>query len=153
MGPTTCDKLWDFDFIYDDVTYSAHNSAKDLTDDAVTLLARNCASLRRVKLPGTSGLTHAALVALFEHCPNLTEVEITPTSRGGPNATGGIFTWLLGRQGLAPKLRKLRLGELGTDMKTMRAVTKQRDKLLVQLVSVSERKKWGGGGLGARSAF
>lgn len=35
------------------------------------------------------------------------------------------------------------MGELGTDMKTMRAVTKQRDKLLVQLVSVSERKKWG----------
>lgn len=145
LGPTICTKLWDFDFIYEDVGYDAHNSAKELTDAAVTLLAQHCPSLRRVKLPGTSGLTHVALAALLEKCPNLTEVEITPASRDGINDTGSIFALLLERPTLAPKLRKLRLDSHLTkeQMKAMRAVTKQRDKLLVQLVSVEEVKKWG----------
>ncbi|KAL2289489.1 hypothetical protein FJTKL_01760 [Diaporthe vaccinii] len=91
MGPSICEKLWEFEFIYDDVTYDAHNSATDLTNAAIELIAQSCPSLRRVKLPGTCGLTHETLAALFEDCPNLSEVEIAGASRGGKNNTGAIF--------------------------------------------------------------
>lgn len=144
MGPGICEKLWDFEFIYENVSYDAHNSATDLTDDAIKRLAQSCPGLRRVKLPGTRGLTHKALVALFESCPNLSEVDITGASRGGGNDTGAIFALLLLREDWAPKLHRLRLGLRDKDdMKAMRAVTRQRNKLLVQVVSVSEVKKWG----------
>ncbi|KAH8747996.1 hypothetical protein F5883DRAFT_583281 [Diaporthe sp. PMI_573] len=144
MGPSICEKLWEFEFIYDDVTYGAHNSATDLTNAAIKLIAQSCPSLRRVKLPGTCDLTHEALVVLFENCPSLSEVEITGASRSGRNNTGAIFALLLERQDLAPKLHKLRLDPMSNDeMKAMRAVTKQRKKLLVQVVSVHEEKKWG----------
>lgn len=144
MGPSICEKLWELEFIYDDVTYDAHNSATDLTNAAIKLIAQSCPSLRRVKLPGTCGLTHEALAALLENCSNLSEVEITGASRSGKNDTGAIFALLLERQDLAPKLHKLRLDPMSKDeMKAMRAVTKQREKLLVQVVSVHEEKKWG----------
>ncbi|KAK7717707.1 hypothetical protein SLS64_003202 [Diaporthe eres] len=144
MGPSICEKLWEFDFRYEDVAYDAHNSATDLTNAAIELIAQSCPSLRRVKLPGTCGLTHEALAALFEDCPNLSEVGITGASRGGKNNTGAIFAWLLERQDLVPKLHKLRLDPMSNEeMKAMRAVTKQREKLLVQVVSVHEEKKWG----------
>lgn len=144
MGPTICEKLWEFEFRYEDVSYDAHNSAEDLTDAAVKLLAQGCRSLRRVTLRGTSGLTHEALVALFENCPDLFDVSITGVSRGGGNDTGGIFALLLERPDLAPNLHELRLEPMDkVEMKAMRAVTKQREELTVKLVSVSEEKKWG----------
>lgn len=82
MGPDICEGLWIFEFMY------GHNSATDLTDDAVKRLAQSCSGLLRVDLPGTAGLTHEALVALFENCPHLVEVEITGASGGGGNNTG-----------------------------------------------------------------
>lgn len=149
MGKSICEKLWEFRFIYSDVSYDAHNSAKSLTDADIKLLAQSCPNLLRFKLPGTSGLTHEALVALFEGCPKLSQVEITGASRGSGNDTKAIFAVLLERQDLAPKLRRLRLGRLcargsrSVEMKAMRAVTRQRKELVVELVSVSEVKKWG----------
>lgn len=144
MGPSICEKLWEFEFIYSDVSYDAHNSAEDLTDAAVKLLAQGCRSLRRVTLPGTHGLTHEALVALFENCPDLSEVSMTGASRGGGNDTGAIFALLLERPDLAPKLHELRLEPMNkVEMKAMRAVTKQREELTVEVVSVGEEKKWG----------
>lgn len=144
MGPSICEKLWEFEFIYNDVSYTAHNSATDLIDADIKQLAQSCPSLRRVKLPGTSDLTQDALMALFENCPDLSEVEITPASRGEGNNTGAIFAELLRRQDLAPKLHKLCLEPMSKyDMDIMRKVTKERNKLLVQVVSVREVKKWG----------
>lgn len=81
-------ELWEFDFIYEDVAYGAHNSATDLADAAIQLLAQGCPSLRRAKLPETSGLTHEALKALFENCPNLSEVELQGL-RGARGTTQG----------------------------------------------------------------
>lgn len=146
MGQSICEKLWEFEFIYTDVSREAHNSAADLTDDAIKLLAQKCPSLRRFTLPGTSALTHEALVALFESCPNLSEVEITSGSSMGRNYTDAIFAVLLERQDLAPKLHKLRVDKSNlssVDMKAMKAVTKQRKKLLVQLILATEKKQWG----------
>lgn len=138
MGPDICEGLWIFVFTY------GHNEATGLTDDAVKRLAQSCPGLLRVELPGTAGLTHEALVALFENCPHLVEVEITCASGAGGNNTGAIFALLLKRKDLAPKLRKLRVDRLRDDeKKAMRAVTKQRKDLLVQVVWVDEVKKWG----------
>lgn len=149
MGKGICENLWGFDFTYADVGHGAHNSAASLTDADIKLLAQSCPELRRFKLPGSSGLTHEALVALFEGCPNLCEVEITSVSRGQRNDTKGIFALLHERQDLAPTLLRLRLDKIClsfktcAEMKTMKAVTRKRKELMVELISVSEVKKWG----------
>lgn len=149
MGKGICEKLWEFEFIYSDVGYHAHNSAESLTDADIKLLAQSCPGLRRLKLGGTSGLTHEALVALFDGCPDLSQVEITGVSRGKGSDTKAIFALMLEEPDLAPKLRRLRLDRLcapftsSVELKEMKAVTRQRKGLLVELVTTTEVKKWG----------
>lgn len=91
IGPSICEKLWEIEFVYIDVGYGAHNDAKDLIDDAIKLLVQSCPGLRCVKLPATFGLTYNALVALFENCPNLSEVEIINALKSARNKIGAIF--------------------------------------------------------------
>ena len=145
MGPSVCRSLWDFEFNYQDVDVTAHNTAKDLTDEAVVLLAKNCPKLRRVQLQGTERLTDNAIAAFFQYCPNLSVLEVTPRSQFSLHLEGTAFELLLEEPDLAMKLKKLRLGEGENQnfLKRMRALGKERPKLLIQLVHVSEDKEWG----------
>ncbi|KAK5989265.1 hypothetical protein PT974_10774 [Cladobotryum mycophilum] len=135
----------------DDVSYDAHN-ANELTDDATVRLARMCPSLRVVKLQGVdaSRLTDTTLIAFLSNCVDLTSIEIT-----GYKAAGTIkeasFDALREHPSWAPKLRTLRIPECGYAahkdknkwMKAMRALSRERETLLIEVVSMSQVKKWG----------
>ena len=147
--PSTCPNLTHFEFSYSDVSYTAHNANK-LTDDAAARLARMCPSLRVVQLQGAdaSRLTDATLTAFLANCPNLISIEIT-----GDRAAGAVkeafFDALREHPGWAPKLKTLRIPECGglphqnKWMKAMRALSRERETLLIELVSVQQAKKWG----------
>ncbi|CAG9988091.1 unnamed protein product [Clonostachys byssicola] len=150
LGPHICRNLTHFEFGYSDVNYGAKNSAEELTDEAVIRLVELCPKLRRMQLQGTSGLKDITLEAIFEYCPNISYVEITTASRGGFNGlNGSALDTLREHPDWGTKLKTLRLPKpdscSGRDPLTraVRALTKERNKLSVQLVSVSERKKWG----------
>ena len=77
LEPSVCENLTDFIFKYEDVSYNAHNSASDLTDEFAIRLAEACPNLQKVQLQGATGLTDEALLAFFECCSELTSLEIT----------------------------------------------------------------------------
>ena len=77
MGSKVCAKLTDFIFIYQNVSYNAHNGASGVTDESIIRLAQACPNLKKVQLQGARGLTDKALLAFFANCPNLTSLEIT----------------------------------------------------------------------------
>ncbi|KAK4118020.1 hypothetical protein N657DRAFT_629069 [Parathielavia appendiculata] len=149
LGPSICRNLTHFEFSYSDVSYTAHNANK-LTDDAAARLARMCPSLRVVQLQGADAdrLTDATVTAFLANCPNLTSIEIT-----GERAAGAIkeafFDALREHPNWAPKLKTLRipgcgsLAHQGRWMKAMRALSRERETLVIELVSVSQVKKWG----------
>lgn len=111
-----------------------------------------CPSLRFVKLQGAhaSRLTDATLVGFLSNCPNLTSVEVS-----GLKAAGTIkedsFDALREHPAWAPKLKTLRIPNCGyrtqkdeaSWMKAMRALSRERDTLLIEVASVSQVKEWG----------
>ncbi|KJZ70663.1 hypothetical protein HIM_09936 [Hirsutella minnesotensis 3608] len=151
LGSSICASLTHFEFLLSDVSYTAHNENK-LTEAATTQLARMCPSLRVVKLQGAhaSRLTDATLVGFLSNCPNLTSVEVS-----GLEAAGTIkevsFDALREHPAWAPKLKTLRIPNCGyrtqkdeaSWMKAMRALSRERDTLLIEVASVSQVKKWG----------
>lgn len=151
IGLRLCHSLTRFEFHFDDVSYVAKNSAQELTDEAVIHLAKSCPNLRFVQLQGTSGLQDIALEALFDNCADISYIEVTTHSRYGiSRLDGSALDKLREHPHWGTKLKKLRLPNQdasfdGPDSLTraVRALTKTRDKLLVQLVGVSECKKWG----------
>ncbi|KAL1871760.1 hypothetical protein Plec18167_006910 [Paecilomyces lecythidis] len=151
MGPRICKSLTHFEFLFDDVSYDAKNSAEELTDKAIIHLAELCPNLRFVQLQGTSGLQDITLEALFNNCANISHVELTTHSRhGNSRLDGSALDKLREHPHWGTKLKKLRLPSQDTRCdgrdsftRAVRALTKERNKLLVQLVSVSEVKKWG----------
>lgn len=100
-----------------------------------------------MQLQGTSGLQDITLEALFENCANISHVELTTHSRhGNSRLDGSALDKLREHPHWGTKLKKLRLPNQGiiydardSLTKAVRALTKERVKLLVQLVDVSER--------------
>lgn len=148
MGPKVCGNLTDFIFFFGDTSYGAYNGANDMTDEAVVRLAKSCPKLKKIQLQCVPGLTDGALLAFFQHCPNVTSLEISGSSGGGGlDFSGAALDALREQPGWVPSLKKLILprksyGETNFT-KSMRALSKRREALTVQLVSVSESKKWG----------
>ncbi|KAL8830058.1 MAG: hypothetical protein Q9191_001651 [Dirinaria sp. TL-2023a] len=148
IGPNVCGKLTDFIFEYKDTSYDAHNSASSLTDQAVVRLAKACPKLKKVQLQAADSLTDQPLLAFFEHCLNLTLLEITGTSRSSNNVEGSSLEALRQNPSWVPSLKTLLLPSCSSDkekefLKPVRDLTKARQGLVVKLVSVSETKKWG----------
>ncbi|GJN86224.1 hypothetical protein PLIIFM63780_009803 [Purpureocillium lilacinum] len=151
LGPGIRPRLTHFEFTLSDVSYTAHN-ANELTDDAAIRLARLFPSLRVVKLQGAdhTRLTDATLIAFLSNCPHLTFIEVS-----GLKAAGAIhdssFDALRRHPSWAPKLKTLRVSPCWEStrkdedqwMKAMRALSKERQSLLVEIVRVSETKKRG----------
>ncbi|KAG6096910.1 hypothetical protein E4U31_005278 [Claviceps sp. LM219 group G6] len=138
----------------EDVCYDAKNSAEEVTDEALIRLITLCPKLRSIQLQGTSGLSDITLETIFRCCPNISFVEITTYSRNRFNRNnqvkGSALDKLRENPSWGTKLKKLRLpgGLVGCDRhdpftRAVRALTKERANLLVQLVDVKEIKKWG----------
>ncbi|CAH0030986.1 unnamed protein product [Clonostachys rhizophaga] len=150
VGPHICRNLTHFTFDYRDVSYGAKNSASDLTDEAVVRLVKLCPKLRCMQLQGASGLTDITLEAIFRHCPDISYVELT-TTHGGcgkKGLNGSALQMLREHPDWGTKLKTLRFPDQGYDgrnplTRAVRALTKERDMLSVELVSVLEYKKWG----------
>ncbi|KAG6050445.1 hypothetical protein E4U39_004094 [Claviceps sp. Clav50 group G5] len=149
-GPKVCGNLTHFTFHFTNVYYDAKNSAEEVTDEALIRLVTLCPKLRSIQLQGTSGLSDITLETIFRCCPNISFVEITTYSRNGNNQVkGSALDKLRENPSWGTKLKKLRLpGAVGYDgrdpfTRAVRALTKERVNLLVQLVDVREIKKWG----------
>lgn len=147
LSPKVCENLTDFIFKYEDVSYSARNGASSLTDTAVVRLAKACPKLKKVQLQGASSLTEESLKAFSQYCTKLTSLEITKSVKDGQEFTGVTLEALQSEPDRLPGLKKLILSKPSEGntrfMKAMRSLTKERAQLAVQLVSISERKKWG----------
>ncbi|KAG6090815.1 hypothetical protein E4U30_007917 [Claviceps sp. LM220 group G6] len=153
-GSKVCGNLTHFTFHFRDVCYDAKNSAEEVTDEALIRLITLCPKLRSIQLQGTSGLSDITLETIFRCCPNISFVEITTYSRNRFNRNnqvkGSALDKLRENPSWGTKLKKLRLpgGLVGCDRhdpftRAVRALTKERVNLLVQLVDVEEIKKWG----------
>ncbi|OHF03780.1 hypothetical protein CORC01_01099 [Colletotrichum orchidophilum] len=140
----TCERLTSFYFTYHDVNRDATNSATELTDDDVTKIAHACPKLKSFALPGASGLTEKAFLALCEHCPDLTKLHISAASRGSL-VTGHdiVFEALTEHPEWVPKLKQLRIAKMNWTNKVLRVLSKARPKLHIILSSTSEVKRWG----------
>ncbi|KAG5992397.1 hypothetical protein E4U52_002834 [Claviceps spartinae] len=140
-GPKVCGNLTHFTFHFRNVYYDAKNSAEEVTDEALIRLITLC-------------LSDITLETIFRCCPNISFVEITTYSRNRFNRNnqvkGSALDKLRENPSWGTKLKKLRLpgGLVGCDRRdpftrAVRALTKERVNLLVQLVDVEEIKKWG----------
>ncbi|EWZ43136.1 hypothetical protein FOZG_07869 [Fusarium oxysporum Fo47] len=132
-----------------DVSYDAKNGARDVTNEAVVRLAKGLTGLRTVLLPSTNRVNDKGFLALVSHCPDLRLLELTAASTGSFGSTKlspKALEELCAHPEWAPGLRQL---VITTDeenkefMKAMRALGKQREKLVTTLLSRSEEKKWG----------
>ncbi|KAM0424203.1 hypothetical protein ACHAPT_010574 [Fusarium lateritium] len=140
-----CEKIWHFIFEHKDVSYNAHNSAKDLTTEAVIRLAKACPNLKRIELQAASSVGEEALLALFQNCSKLTYLELSGYSRGN-GLTGSALDALRENPEWAPRLKKLLVGEDDTNkdfMKAMRALDKEREAMMITLLKRSESKNYG----------
>ncbi|RSL52347.1 hypothetical protein CEP53_008110 [Fusarium sp. AF-6] len=146
LGPGVCGGLWQFIFQFKDVSYDAKNKAS-LTTDAVVRLAKACPKLRKIELPGAGNVGEDGLLALFEHCPALTHLDLSKFGCpvGGHGITGTSLDALRENPEWAPKLKKLLLAKDDNKefMKAMRALGKERPAMIITLMSRSEEKKWG----------
>jgi hypothetical protein len=122
------------------------SDAKGLTDEGIATLIGRCPNLRKVSLPGTSELGNASLLSFLTSCPSLKHLEISSGSYGSSNLSPTGFTQIEQNPDWAPNLKKLRL----TDPKKTRgcrarlkAMSKTRPELLIDLVHTSEEKHQG----------
>ncbi|KAK7417761.1 hypothetical protein QQX98_004417 [Neonectria punicea] len=147
LGSPVCKGLTQFISKHPDVSYgSPPGGAQLLTTDAVVRLAKACPNLRIVQLQATCLIADKGLLGLFKYCPNLTLVEVTGPSRGGSKTVSGeALDELRENPQWAPKLKMLILGDTNGKefMKAMRALTKEREKLVVRLLQRSEEKNYG----------
>ncbi|KAI9695592.1 MAG: hypothetical protein M1820_008517 [Bogoriella megaspora] len=147
LGNRVCEKLWAFIFEYVDVDHDSNNDAMSLTDEAVVRLARACPNLRTVRIPGTYHLADDSLLAFFEFCPKLTLVELTRNVHnfvGQAKVSGRSLEKLRENPEWGPKLKKLSVPDGDAQfLKTVRALTKEREWMTVTVVHSSYGKKWG----------
>ncbi|KAF5534535.1 major facilitator superfamily transporter [Fusarium mexicanum] len=80
------EKIWQFIFYFSDVSYTAKNGAKDLTNEAVIRLAKGLPNLRTVSLPSAERVGDVGFLALISNCPDLRLLEISPAIRSTLNA-------------------------------------------------------------------
>ncbi|KNB03186.1 hypothetical protein FOXG_19111 [Fusarium oxysporum f. sp. lycopersici 4287] len=122
---------------------------QDVTDEAVVRLAKGLPGLRTVLLPSANRVNDKGFLALVSHCPDLRLLELTAASTGSLGSTKlspKALEELCAHPEWAPGLKQL---VITTDeenkefMKAMRALGKQREKLVITLLSRSEEKKWG----------
>ncbi|KAF5593584.1 hypothetical protein FPCIR_5212 [Fusarium pseudocircinatum] len=73
-------KIWQFMFNFSDVSYTAENGARDLTNEAVIRLAKGLPNLRNVSLPSANKVGDAGFLSLISNCRDLRLLEITPSS-------------------------------------------------------------------------
>ncbi|KAF5021028.1 hypothetical protein F66182_6959 [Fusarium sp. NRRL 66182] len=147
LGNPICAKIVQFIFQYQDVSYTAHNSAMSLTNEAVVRLGQSCPNLKKVQLQATSRVTDVGLLGFLENCPKLVSVELTGTvGSTWTGLSGEALDQLREHPEWVPKLKNLILGENDRNtpfMKAMRSLTKDRLGLTVTLLERSQVKKWG----------
>ena len=116
-----------------------------MTHETVVRLAKACPKLKKVHLQGTTSLTDESLLAFFQYCPNLVSLEITGIEHRGSHFLGAAFEALQEEQTWVPILKKLMLprNENTGFMKAMRALSKEKEGVMVQLFSIGQYKKWG----------
>lgn len=111
--------------------------------------AEACSGLREVQIQGATKLTDGAVWAFLANCPLLTRLEVSSHYRQKIRLEGGFFTSLQHRGDLATELQTLRVDDSGTTrfMTAMRALSRARETLLVELSRTSEDSKyyWGDG--------
>ncbi|EXL73450.1 hypothetical protein FOPG_11254 [Fusarium oxysporum f. sp. conglutinans race 2 54008] len=143
------EKILRFDFKFIDVSYDAKNGARDVTDEAVVRLAKGLPGLRTVLLPSANRVNDKGFLALVSHCLDLRLLELTAASTNSFSSTKlspKALEELCAHPEWAPGLKQL---VITTDeenkefMKAMRALGKQREELVITLLSRSEEKKWG----------
>ncbi|KAG6988204.1 hypothetical protein FocnCong_v003525 [Fusarium oxysporum f. sp. conglutinans] len=131
------------------VHYDAKNGARDVTDEAVVRLAKGLPGLRTVLLPSANRVNDKGFLALVSHCLDLRLLELTAASTNSFSSTKlspKALEELCAHPEWAPGLKQL---VITTDeenkefMKAMRALGKQREELVITLLSRSEEKKWG----------
>ncbi|PNP86056.1 hypothetical protein FNYG_01112 [Fusarium nygamai] len=133
----------------DDVSYTAKNGARDLTNEAVIRLAKGLPNLRTVSLPSANNVGDAVFLGVISNCVDLRLLEITPSSTnsfGLTKITAKAFDEFCEHPEWAPGLKQIIItnDEQNKEfMKSMRALSKQREKLVVTLLDRSEEKKWG----------
>lgn len=143
------EKIWQFIFNFSDVSYTAKNGARDLTNEAVIRLAKGLPNLRTVSLPSANKVGDAGFLSLISNCQDLRLLEITPCSTsscGLAKITAKAFDEFCEHPEWAPGLKQIIItnDEQNKEfMKSMRALSKQREKLVVTLLGRSEEKKWG----------
>jgi hypothetical protein len=98
--------------------------------------------LKKLYLPGTSGLGDEALLSLLENCPELNYVELISAGRGGNMFSNVAFENIQDHPEWVPKFKKLRLSAR-TFAKPLKELSKERPTLVLELVTTSEEKKWG----------
>lgn len=146
MSRQVREKIWQFIFNFSDVSYTAKNGARDLTNEAVIRLAKGLPNLRTVSLPSADKVGDAGFLGVISNCPDLRLLEITPASTGSSKITAKAFDELCAHPEWAPGLKQIIIAndEHNKDfMKSMRALGKQREKLVITLLYRSEEKKWG----------
>ncbi|KAF9784131.1 hypothetical protein IL306_008457 [Fusarium sp. DS 682] len=143
------EKIWRFDFNFGDVSYDAKNGARDLTNEAVVRLAKSLPNLRIVSLPGADKVGDQGFLAFVSNCRDLRQLEITAASTrssGTVKITANALDELSAHPEWAPGLKQILIANNEQNkefMKSMRALGKQRDKLVITLLDRYEYKKWG----------
>jgi hypothetical protein len=112
-----------------------------LTNAGITNLALRCPKLKKLYLPGTSGLGDESLLTLLENCPELNHMEITSTGRGNSMFSNAAFETIQQHPEWATKLKKLRISARPF-AKPLKELSKERPALAFELVSTTEEKKW-----------
>ncbi|KAF5611719.1 uncharacterized protein FSUBG_2156 [Fusarium subglutinans] len=143
------EKIWQFIFDFSDVSYTAKNGARDLTNEAVIRLAKGLPNLRTVSLPSANQVGDAGFLGLISNCPDLRLLEITPSSTNSytlTKITAKAFDEICEHPEWAPGLKQIVITNDENNkefMKSMRAMSKQREKMVVTLLGRDEEKKWG----------
>ncbi|KAF4949028.1 hypothetical protein FGADI_9313 [Fusarium gaditjirri] len=143
------EKIWQFIFNFSDVSYTAKNGARDLTNEAVIRLAKGLPNLRTVSLPSANKVGDAGFLGLVSNCSDLRLLEITPSSTNSfslTKVTAKALDEFFAHPEWASGFKQVIITKDMQNkefMKSMRALSKQREKLVVTLLDRDEQKKWG----------
>jgi hypothetical protein len=143
------EKIWYFIFNFGDVGYDAKNGARDVTNEAIVRLAKALPNLRTVSLPSANKVSDEGFLALVSNCPNLKLLEITPSSSRSSSLdkiSSKALDEFCAHPEWAPGLKQILLENNESNkefMKSMRELSKQREKLVVTLLDRGEHKKYG----------
>ncbi|KAJ4015266.1 hypothetical protein NW766_005599 [Fusarium irregulare] len=143
------EKIWYFIFNFGDVGYDARNGARDVTNEAIVRLAKALPNLRTVSPPSANKVGDEGFLAFISNCPNLKQLEITPSTTNSFNLTkitAKALDEFCAHPEWVPGLKQILVtnDEKNKEfMKSMRELSKQREKLVVTLLDRNEHKKWG----------